>query len=222
MSANLEVTCPTSPIQITSEDSFINAFHNEWPYQNSIISGTAPDLVPRLLTDNSRLNEIYELRVDVWERSGNCEFVNRALYPNGWSDELDKTALHWVITIARDEIIAAARLNIFNSLDDFPYYASVKHLPFPADMPFAFLSRLIVHPDYRQKGLSRKLAFSRMLFCKNKNVNWFQVFINNKRIIHLFEEMNYESIGQAKVSYHQFSDPHSVNVFIRSNNIINQ
>jgi predicted GNAT family N-acyltransferase len=221
MNANLEVTCPTSPIQTGSDDP-LNSIYNEWTYQNSIVIGAAPHLVPRLLTDTSRLKEIYELRVDVWERSGNCEFVNRALYPNGWSDELDKTALHWVITNVRDEIIAAARLNIFNSLDDFPYYSSMKHLPFPAAMPFAFLSRLIVHPDYRQKGLSRKLAYSRMLFCKKKNINWFQVLINNKRIIHLFEKMNYRNIGQANVSYHQFSEPHSVNVFIRHNNIINQ
>ena len=218
MTANLEVTCPTSPIQTTSEDSFINAFHHEWSYPNPTITANPPHLEAQLLNDPSRLNEIYQLRVDVWEHSGNCEFVNRVLYPNGWSDELDKTALHWVITTEQDEIIAAARLNIFNSLDDFPYYLSMKHLSFPTAVPFAFLSRLVVHPDYRQKGLSRKLASSRMLFCKNKNINWFQVFINNKRIIHLFEKMNYRNIGQANVSYHQFSQPHSVNVFIRQNN----
>jgi predicted GNAT family N-acyltransferase len=218
MTANLEVTCPTSPIQTAGENSFINAFHNEWRYPNSIITADPPHLDAQLLKDPSRLNEIYQLRVDVWERLANCEFVNRVLYPNGWSDELDKTALHWVITTAQNEIIAAARLNIFSSLDDFPYYSSVKQLSFPAAVPFAFLSRLVVHPDYRQQGLSRKLASSRMLFCQNKNINWFQVFINNKRIIHLFEKMNYQNIGQANVSYHQFSQPHSVNVFIRQNN----
>ena len=215
MNANLEVTCPTPLIQASSEDFLIKPFCKEWPYQNSIIWDDPSSLDPQLLTDMTRLKEIFELRVDVWEQSENCEFVNRRFYPNGWFDELDKTAFHWIITNARNEIIAAARLNIFNSLEEFPYYPSMTHLPFLGAMPFAFLSRLIIHPGYRQKGLSRKLALARMLFCKDKNVNWFQVFINHKRIINLFEKMNYANIGQAKVSYDKFSKPHSVNVFIK-------
>jgi len=217
MSSNSVLTCPVSPVKITSEDSLIAAIKPEVAYQNCDPRKQPVFLEPQLLTDKLRLREIYELRVDVWEHSGISEFVTRDFFPNGWFDELDKTALHWIVTNGKNKIIAAARLNIFNSLHDFPYYSSMKHLSFPGAMPFAFLSRLVIHPDYRQNGLSRKLVSSRMSFCETKKINWFQVFINNKRIINLFEKLKYENIGEAKVSYNTFFEPHSVNVFIRQN-----
>jgi hypothetical protein len=60
----------------------------------------------QLLIDKSRLQEIYDLRVDVWARSDKNEFVNRDLFPNGWYDILDDTAKHWVILNTSDKIVA--------------------------------------------------------------------------------------------------------------------
>lgn len=171
-------------------------------------------LQAQLLTDNSRLQEIYDLRVNVWESQKN-DFVNRRLYPNGWQDELDQSAFHWIVKNDQDQIIASARLNIFNSLKKFPYYTSVKHLPFPGERPFAFYSRLVVHPQYRQNGLSRKLFNGRRFFCDEKVIRLSQVFINNTQVIGQFEKSGYKNIGQAEVNYHAASLPHWVNVFIK-------
>ena len=168
----------------------------------------------QLLNDKSRLQEIYDLRVNVWESEKN-DFVNRRLYPNGWQDELDQSAFHWIVSNDQDQIIASARLNIFNSLKDFPYYASVKYLPFPQERPFAFYSRLVVHAQYRQSGLSRKLFNGRKYFCDEKGIHLSQVFINNRQVIGQFEKSGYKNIGQAEVNYHAASRPHSVNVFIK-------
>ena len=63
-------------------------------------------LEPILLKDKTRLQEIYDLRVDVWENSEKREFVNKQLFPNGWFDELDETAHHWIITNDDDKIMA--------------------------------------------------------------------------------------------------------------------
>lgn len=174
---------------------------------------------PELLTDPSRLQEIYDLRVDVWERSGKSDIVNRRLFPKGWSDPLDDTALHWVINDSSNKIIAAARLNVFQNTGEFPYHASIKHLALPHAMPFAFYSRLVIHPEYRGMGLSSQLAISRMLFCEEKEIRWMQVFITNEHILHLFERLNCRIVGQAEVSYHKSSQPHFVNVLIKEYDI---
>lgn len=68
------------------------------------------NLEPKLLTEKSRLKEIYKLRVSSWEFSDKSRIINRQLFPEGWHDELDMDANHWIITNEQDEIIASARL----------------------------------------------------------------------------------------------------------------
>lgn len=174
-------------------------------------------LLTKILLNSSRLQEIYDLRLEVWENSGSNEFVNRSLFPNGWQDALDETALHWITVNHQNKIVASARLNIFHSLKDSPYYGSIRHLHFPADVPFAFFSRLVVHPQYRQNGLSRQLYEGRTELCRERKIAWSQVFINNPYIISLFEAEGFKNLGKAEVSYHPSSLPHSVNVFIKEN-----
>ena len=180
-----------------------------------IMTATHPALKPVLLTDKSRLQEIYDLRVDIWESSEKSRIVNRTLFPNGWFDKLDENAFHWVMINEQNKIIASARLNIFNSFEEFPYYSGIKHLPLLHAKPFAFYSRLIVHPDYRGQGKSFELAASRMHFCEARKIKWAQVYITNERIGKLFEGLGFENIGQAEVNYHKFTTPHWINVFLK-------
>lgn len=187
---------------------------------NSILCNTFEpheELRIELLTDMSRLPEIYDLRLNVWEHSGENEFVNRKLYPNGWYDELDDTAYHWVVFNEENRIVASARLNLFYSLEDFPYYKSVRKYLLPRVIPFAFYSRLVVDPAYRQNGLSRQLYAGRLRFCEERGTRWSQVFINNPAIIKQYERSGYINIGQAEVAYHPSSPAHSVNVLIKEN-----
>ena len=197
-------------LEISSPVSFIETENNDIVGRNK--------LVTRVLNNPFRLQEIFDLRLDVWENSGNIEFVNRKLFPNGWYDELDETAIHWVILNHQNQIVASARLNIFYSLQESPYCASIKHLPFPAEVPFAFFSRLVVHPQYRQRGLSRLLYEARARFCRERKIAWSQVFINSPFVINTFEAEGFKNIGQAEVSYHVASPSHAVNVFVKENN----
>lgn len=167
------------------------------------------------LTNPKRYREIYDLRVSVWEKSGKSIIANRNIFPNGWCDELDESAFHWAAMNEQNKIIAAARLNIFENILDFPYHSSIKHLKIPSVVPFAFFSRLVVHPGYQQNGLSRKLFSCRTIFCKEQGVQWSQVFINNPHIIQLYEKSGYTNIGQAEVSYHASCKQHDVQVLLR-------
>src|SRR6185437_7185737 len=196
-------------LEISSPLSFIETENNDIVGKNK--------LVTKVLNNRFRLQEIFDLRLHVWENSGNIEFVNRKLFPNGWYDELDESAIHWVILNHQNQIVASARLNIFYSLKESPYRESINHLPFPAEVPFAFFSRLVVHPQYRQRGLSRQLYEARARFCRERKIAWSQVFINNPFIINTFEAEGFKNIGQAEVSYHASSSSHTVNVFVKEN-----
>ena len=106
---------------------------------------------PTILTDKSRLQEIYNLRVKAYEHSEKSIYVNRKTFPNGWFDELDKNeeTIHWIIEYD-GKIIASARLailrdiNLIKDLDEtFEIYS------LPTERPFAYWSRLVVHPEFR-------------------------------------------------------------------------
>ena len=176
---------------------------------------TTEDLKPILLTDSSRLSQIYNFRVEVWGEHEKSLIVNRRLFPNGWKDELDESAFHWIITNEEDKLIAAARLNIFNSAEEFPYHCCTRHLSMPVEKPFALFSRLVVLPEYRGDGRSFELAYSRLRFCEERGIQWMQAYINNERVIRLYSELGFVHIGEAEINYHKATQPHSVNVLIK-------
>lgn len=213
MDSLLEISPPLSFIGVENNEVAIAAMSMDLTKAND----SRNTLITKVLHNASRRQEIYDLRLSVWENSGSTQFVNRTLFPNGWYDELDETAFHWVTINHQNKIIAAARLNIFHSLKESPYYHSICHLPFPTEVPFAFFSRLVVHPHYRHNGLSRQLYDARHHFCRERKIAWSQVFINNPYVIGMFESEGFENMGQADVSYHVSSLPHAVNVFVKEN-----
>ena len=216
MNAFVEISSPVSLVETGRKKQTKSG--NSW--HSSILGHSENNLSTKLLTDPARLQEIYDLRLSVWEHSGNNEFVNRQLFPNRWYHELDDTACHWCTFNDKNKIVAAARLNIFHSLEQSPYHSSIRHLAFPTGIPFAFYSRLVVHPQYRHNGLSQQLYDGRAHYCIEKEIKWSQVFINNSYVIGLFQKEGFENIGQAEINYHTSSHPHSVNVFVKENDYI--
>lgn len=170
---------------------------------------------PKLLDDKSRLKEIYDLRVNVWQNSGNPDVVNKHIFPNGWYDDLDDKAHHWIVTNEEDKIIAAARLNIFENIEEFPYYESIKNLDIPKEGPFGFYSRLVIDPKYQGMKLSLKLVTSRLLFCETIKLKWLQAHVSKEVMMNVLSRYDFEVVGQIQVNYHKSTDPHEVNVFVR-------
>lgn len=121
---------------------------------------------PTLLNDKFRLQEVYDLRVTAYENSPKSIYVNRQLFPNGWFDNLDqhRGALHWIIE-QENKIIAAARLVLLyelkNTNEDFDKF------DLPPDRPFAYWSRLVVHPLYRKTKAMQELDNIRMKYLRN-------------------------------------------------------
>jgi hypothetical protein len=101
---------------------------------------------PVILKDKSRLTEIYDLRIQAYEHSNKSVYVNRNVFPEGWKDDLDERAVHWVVEYD-NTIIASARLAVLYNLDDTG--EDIYDFELPDGRPFAYYSRLVVHPNFQ-------------------------------------------------------------------------
>lgn len=166
------------------------------------------------LQDTQKLQEIYELRVEVWERSPGSSIVNRNLFPSGWKDEMDDHAMHAVIFNKDQKIIAAARLNILNQITDLNCYKYLKHLTLPDTIPFAYYSRLVVSVAYQSKGLAKKLDNFILNECKKKEVAWV-LGLASSRTNHFLKEYGFSNFGQIGIKYHMSAQFHRVNTIVK-------
>jgi GNAT superfamily N-acetyltransferase len=122
-------------------------------------------LTPQFLTDKSRLQEIYDLRVEAWENSANKAHINRKNFPIGWFDKHDPNAHHWIIE-DEGKIVAGSRICM---LTDLAEIAEVDFSIFTLSSarPFAYFSRLVVHPQYRRKGFTHLMDKVRVDFLQS-------------------------------------------------------
>jgi predicted GNAT family N-acyltransferase len=143
---------------------------------------------PQLLEDKSRLQEIYDLRVKAYENSPKFIYVNKEVFPNGWYDKLDERneTLHWIIEVD-NKIIASARLAILDNIKDTN--EDFDKFEMPIERPFAYWSRLVVHPDYRQTTAVQMLDTIRKSYLVNNSHIKFAVCCatkdRNKAILEL-------------------------------------
>lgn len=105
------------------------------------------------LTDMSRLDEIFQLRVRAYEHSDQRPYINSATFPKGFYDELDNKCSHFIIE-NEDRIIACARLIRLRSLSQIPFYKLKTRVLSSDSSWFWYYSRIAIDPDYMKRGLS--------------------------------------------------------------------
>lgn len=98
------------------------------------------------------LEEIYRLRVLAWRTQAEIPHAIKC-----WVDPEDGKAVHFAILNAGLPI-AAIRLSVHEKADEIPS-ADVYRGVLPTDLrgPIASYNRMVVHPDFRGKGLSKTL-----------------------------------------------------------------
>ncbi|WP_375558993.1 GNAT family N-acetyltransferase [Bernardetia sp. OM2101] len=150
----------------------------------------------KLLLDTSQLQKIYDLRVIAYENSEQSVHINKTLYPNGWSDELDEKedVFHWIVR-DNNKLVASARLVVLENLNEtdgeFEEYSSL----IPLERPFVYWSRLVVHPDYRRKGIRIELDKMRKSFLsKNPHIKFALTSVVETRKKHLLQ-LGFEHLG---------------------------
>ena len=172
---------------------------------------------PFLLTDLSRLQEIYNLRVVAWESSAVNKIVTKELFPNGWSDEQDIMGLHWIIT-KENHIIASARLNIINSIKELEDGYAFEKFDVPNTAPIAFYSRLVIHPNYRKLGLSSLLDIVRLKYIKRNNINYAIASCHDERLKSL-TNLGFTKLGKTKLYYNKKSSDEQTALIIYTKDI---
>ncbi len=150
----------------------------------------------QLLSDTSKLQEIYDLRVNAYENSEQSSHVNKTIYPNGWSDDLDEKegAFHWVV-MDNDKIVASARLVTLKNLEETDgEFEDYTHF-IPLERPFVYWSRLVVHPNYRRQGIRIELdKIRREFLIKNPHIKFALTSVVETRKKHLLE-LDFEHLG---------------------------
>jgi GNAT superfamily N-acetyltransferase len=118
--------------------------------------------------DSELLHEIGRLRVLAWSSSDRTLVFKTSF----WLDDFEMPSRHWCI-FHNDEVVAAARMTMTTNLDGVPdafLYAGVFENPPPG--PIASLNRLVVHPRFRGRQLSRlmdaiRLREARIAHCQS-------------------------------------------------------
>ena len=105
------------------------------------------------LTDLSRLEEVHRLRHDVHKAMG---WANTHLRDGKWVDAFDQTARHYVVC-HDGRIIASGRLNLGASLAELPYGEQWSRFVLDQSERLAVGTRLVVHPDFRRRGLAKAI-----------------------------------------------------------------
>lgn len=160
---------------------------------------------PTLLTDKSRLQEIYDLRVEAWEDSDRNGSINKMKFPNGWFEEIDKEAYHFVIFDDNNKIGASARISLHNSINELPYPDAFENFDLPVERPFAFYSRLVVSSNHRSSFFFKKLDLSRTDFLKENKIAFAICTCKEKRLNSLLL-IGFQILGKTSVKYLQLDN----------------
>jgi GNAT superfamily N-acetyltransferase len=154
--------------------------------------------VARKTTDPSILERIYELRVTSWRARGNATDSS-----SRWTDAYDPDAQHWAI-LAGERPIAAARLTILTQLCDVPdayiYGDVLPALP----SPIGSINRCVVHPEFKNRGLSRILDEVRITAARQLGAKCVVASVSQERRARSLETAGFKFVGSGLPYTHGF------------------
>lgn len=159
---------------------------------------------PFILTDKTKLTEIYKLRVSAFEVSEKSEIINFDKYPDGWQDELDDTGIHFVSMNEENKIIAAARTNFITKLSDLPYPEVFKSFILPSDRPFLYYSRLVIDNEFRCIKLLKAILDLEYKFLISNSK--FGITLASKTTNLLIRFYNFKNLGPVDTSYYPYGN----------------
>ena len=145
-------------------------------------------------TNQQLLNDIGRLRYSVWL----AENMKMPKDKQTLIDEIDHNAILWAI-YKQDEIVATARLNIYNDISQSPtsyMHQEFNHLFEP---PTATFTRLVVDKQCRGLSFGKMLDNIRLAQAKLMNLKSVLLMCPLKRAEHL-QKQGYENLGKAKPS----------------------
>lgn len=140
-------------------------------------------MVPKKIDIEKYFNEIVELRKLSWSTLKN-KSQNILI-----SDTLDKypNTIHWGL-FDGNKLIASCRISILNNINNLPYPEVFQNLSIIKNKQFVFYSRLVIHPGYRNLGLSNILDEVRIEEVKKRKIKYIIATARNIRLNKLQEK----------------------------------
>lgn len=114
-----------------------------------------------------KIEEIGKLRIECWKASlAENEIEETLLKSSIWIDEFDINAFHWIVQY-QNILAGAARLSFHLEFKNMPWYYTMNDYDFNyLKFPIASINRLVVKPDFRRKGIAKKLDNLRIEMAK--------------------------------------------------------
>ena len=128
--------------------------------QYSARSRVAPNFIWEVGVGHPLLDQVFKLRADVWMALG----ASSDHFPGGvWTDDHDLVCCrHWVALDEANKVAGAARLCIHESVREFPERHLFEGAPLDLPSPIGLLSRLVVRPGFRGRGLAKQFDRARI------------------------------------------------------------
>ena len=106
--------------------------------------------------DVDTVAEICRFRVQVWRATG--ALAEAAFELGEWRDEADQTATHWVARDITGQIVGAARLQIYDRLEQVPEYDEYLRYGLEIDGRIAAPDRVVVSAAATGQGVGGALV----------------------------------------------------------------
>jgi len=116
---------------------------------------------PVQLTDLENIRKIEQLRLASW--SYYYPYL-KELHPGLYRDALDYISVHFVSYDLQGKLVAANRITILEDIGQLPFAGLLNTSLYPEKVPFAYFSKLVVHPEYRKQGLKEQMDQARTRF----------------------------------------------------------
>jgi hypothetical protein len=138
------------------------------------------DVQVREITGTEHVPLTFRLRYDVWSEvlEVKPEFHAQRLI----SDEHDEHAQHWA-AFDGDTVVASARMCIHEKQEDTPDGCIFRETHLPT--PIATINRLIVHRNWRGRGISRQFDAYRIQSARNGKARCLLASASGTRIVSL-------------------------------------
>ena len=105
------------------------------------------------------LTEVFELRARAW-KARTSKFPSAV---DSWSDAFDPGSMHFVACSADGSAAGAARITVTDAIHHGPDFETYGQLDDDSlEKPLGFISRLVVCPNHKGKGLSHALDEARI------------------------------------------------------------
>lgn len=123
---------------------------------------------PVQLSSLESIHEIEQLRLASW--SYYYPYL-KELNPCMHRDALDFISVHFISYDLQGRVVAANRITILEDVSQLPFSKLLNQSLYPEQVPFAYFSKLVVHPEYRKQGLKELMDQARTGFLLSQGLD---------------------------------------------------